>query len=258
MTTSALRKQISDRLFNEGICTLPQDDRSLDLIIEYMMARQTGSDLMRRLSTVELNYAQISGETQDMCHRADLAKNSIASILRQLTDEWRMRGILRDFVFSFSDNECEYIRSGFISVLESIRFQLRMISDALILLGETAAQIRACSACFTEIYRETKLAVYAAMLNKSLENILDCRAIALLAHASASECDRASGIYLGNARTCARIITEINQMMNEVMFSLRINADTETKVNIISPVKAANSISDMILRLEKINLEIKE
>ncbi len=258
MTTSELYKQISERLFRENICTVPLGERELSLVAEYISARQVGSDLMRRLSTIELNYAQISGETEQACHNALLAKNAIAFTLRKLTDDWRQRGILRDFVFSFTDEECEYIRAGFVTATESIRFQLRIISDTYALLGETAAQIRACSACFTEVYRETRLAIYAAMLNKSKEDILDCRAISLEAHASARECERASGIYLGHARTCTRIITDVNNMMTEVIYSLRIDPEATARVNILSPVKAANAISDVITRLERINIEINE
>ncbi len=258
MTKSDIHKKISERLFNENICSLPLDEKALSIIEGYMNYSLTASDLMRKLSTIELNYAQIAGDTRDACHNAMSAKDNIAVTLRRLTDDWRTKGLLRDFVFSFSDDECDYIRESFVTVIEYIRYQIGLISKSLLVLGETAAQIRASSACFSEIYRESRLAVYAAMLNRNKDEILDFRAMSLEAHASASECERASGTYLGRARACTRIITDLNSMITEVTDSLRISSDTLVRVNIISPVKAANAISDMISRLEKIKLEIEE
>ncbi|MGM9641856.1 MAG: hypothetical protein ACI3XI_01470 [Eubacteriales bacterium] len=258
MTTSELHKQISDRLFTENICTVPLDEKSLSQIEEFMMARQPGSDLMRRLSTIELNYAQISADTVDACQKASLAKESVALQLRRLTDEWKNRGFLRDFAFSLGIEDCDHVRNTFITATESTRFQINAISESLIILSQTAAQIRACAVCFTEVYHDSKLAIYAAMLNKSVEDILDCRAISLEAHACASECERASGLYLGRARTCTKIINELNSMISEVMNILKITADQTVRVNFISPIRASNTICDVITHLESINLEIKE
>ncbi len=258
MTTADKHKLISDRLLKENICAVPLDERSIALIDEYMMARQTGSELMRRLSTVELNFAQIASDASEASLRASNAKDSIAFELRKTVDDWRNKGILREFMFSFGESESEYIRNTFSIVTEAVRFQLNTISESLIILGETSAQIRACSTCFTEIYRESKLAIYAAALNRSKEDLLDCRAISLVAHASASESERASGIYLGRARICTKIIAQLNSMIIEVMYSLKMSSEQSERTSIISPVKAANSISDIILNLENIKLKIDE
>lgn len=258
MTTSELHKQISERLFKENICAVPLDEKSLSQIEEFMMARQTGSDLMRRLSTIELNFAQISADTVDACRIASLAKDSIARELRRVTDEWRNSGYLRDFAFSLSSDDCDRVRTSFLTTMESVRVHISAISESLMILSQTAAQIRACAVCFTEVYHDSKLAIYAATLNKSVEDILECRAISLEAHASASECERASGIYLGRARTCTKIINELNTMISEVMDILKISTDTNARANFISPVRASNAICDVITHLESINLEIKE
>ena len=58
-------KNIATRLFNERICLQPLDERSLNLIYRYMGTINPGSDLMRRLSDIELNCNEITEEAAD-------------------------------------------------------------------------------------------------------------------------------------------------------------------------------------------------
>lgn len=246
---------ISDRLFREGIAHSPLDLHSLEIVERYMNYSETGSDLSRRLSNIEINYAQINQSAEDAQTAANNAKNAVSYYFRMLTDTWNERGILREFSFSYSDEDCEFIRSTYTAYIEAIRNQTRIISDSLITLGETAAQIRACSASSMEVYQETRLAIYAAMLNRDRESVLDCRATSLLAHASAVECERISSHYLGFARKCTKMISVINNTVVEVAETLRIDDERSFKINIISPVRAANLIFDAISAIDTINLD---
>lgn len=246
---------ISDRLYRENIASAPLDSRSLELIEYYMTLTETGSDLTRRLSNIEINFAQINAEAEEAQASVLSAKNAVSYYLRKLTDTWEERGILREFAFSYSDEDCEFIRSSFTAYFEAIRTQMRIISDGLITLGETAAQIRACSASSMEIYQETRLAIYAAMLNHDIDNVLDCRGTSLLAHASAVECERISSQYLGSTRKCTRIISIINNTISEVSSTLKLDDARSFKINIISPMRAANQIFDAITALDAITFE---
>lgn len=248
-------QRISERLYRENIATAPLDRRSLELVEHYMSLNETGSDLTRRLSNIEINFAQINAAAEEAQSSALSAKNAVSYSLRKLTDTWNERGILREFSFSYSDEDCDFIRSTFASYLEAVRQQTRIISESLITLGETAAQIRACSASSMEVYQETRLAIYAAMLNHDRDNVLDCRGTSLLAHASAVECERISSHYLGSARKCTRMISIINNTVSEVTATLRLEDKYSFKINIISPMRAANQIFEAISALDAITFE---
>lgn len=248
-------KIISDRLQKENICPIPLDERSLSIIENYMHVRETSSDLMRRLSNIEINYIQIHSEAEQACTSASNAKYKITRTFKRLLDEWNASGAIRDFAFSFTEDEIANMRTSFTNAYENIRFNSRIISDALIILGETSAQINACSASFTEVYHETKLAIYAAMLNREIDNILDCRAISLQAHASANESGRASASFLGAARQCTKLISLVNCTLSEIIYTLKIDDASSFRINITSPAKAANLVSEMVRTLETIYIK---
>lgn len=250
-------KLISERLLNENICAVPLDERALLLIEQYMNARETGSDLMRRLSNIEINYIQIFSEAEQSCENATIAKQEITRIFKKLIDDWKSSGALRDFAFSFSEDEINVIRSSFTTAVESIRACSKIISDSLIILGETSAQIRACSASFMEVYQESKLAIYAAMLNREVDNILDCRAISLQAHASGNESSRTSANFLGAARQCTKLIALINSTVSELIYTLKIGEEYTGRINITSPAKAANLVAEAIRTLESMSIQNK-
>ena len=74
------------------------------------------------------------------------------------------------------------MRSDLSLAVEAINADMNVISKSLMTLGETSAQMRACSASFMEIYNESKLAIYAAMLNRDKEEVLDCNNKAMQAY----------------------------------------------------------------------------
>lgn len=255
MNTSETLQALSERLFRENICTVPLNEKALHTVAEFMRLRNANSELMRRLSNVELNYVQIRAEAEDSCRDAELAKDAITSSFKSLIDIWGNKGYLRDFLFSFKEETAEDMRSDLSFTIETVNNKMSAISRDLMTLGETAAQMRACSASFMEIYNESKLAIYAAMLNRDKEEVLDCRAISLQSHASSSESNRASAHYLGIAKNCTRIIAIVNMFISESASSLYSEGKSSYRSNLLSPAIISNKISEVIRNLEYISLE---
>lgn len=255
MYTSEALQALSDRLFRENICTVPLNEKDLLTVAEFMWLRNANSELMRRLSNVELNYVQIRSEAEDSCHEASLAKNAITVSFKSLIDTWGNKGYLREFLFTFKEEAAENIRSELSLALESINANLNVISRALMLLGETSAQMRACSASFMEIFNESKFAIYAAMLNRDKEEVLDCRAISLQSHASSNESNRTSAHYLGVAKNCTRIIALVNSFISESSYSLYSEGSATYRNNLLSPAIISNKITEVLRNLEYISIE---
>lgn len=255
MNTSESLQALSERLFRENICAVPLNDNALKTVANYMHFRNANSELMRRLSNVELNYVQIRAEAEDSGHNALLAKEAIANSFKCLIDVWGKKGYLSEFIFSFKKESAKDMRHDLSTSLETINVNINVISRLLMTLGETSAQMRACSASFTEIYNESKLAIYAAMLNRDKEEILDCRAISLQSHASANESNRASAHYLGIAKNCTKIIAIVNSFISEVTYSLYSEGTASYRTNLLSPAIISNKISDIIRNLEYINID---
>ena len=242
---------ISHRLISENICHIPLDEASLGIIDDYMRYIRSDSDLCRRLADIELNYVQISSEAQSAYQSSSETKEMLQKHLRVLTDSWNSKGVLRDFVFSYNEEEIGFIKYSYASALECMRNSQSIITEHLMTISETAAQIRACSASFTEVYKESKLAVYAAMLNRNVQDVLDCRAISLQAHASASECERYSSRLLGFARNCTRIISIINKLIINTSEALGFDYDKR----IIHPNSAYNAVCEAMNALNNIKFE---
>ena len=255
MNTSEALKTISERLIRENICSIPLNEKSLQIIYDFIRLRNANSELMRRLSNVELNYVQIHAEAETAHKEAAAAKDAIVQSLKELIDIWNQKGYLRDFFFSFKEEHTEDMRTDLSLTIESINIKLNVISRSLMTLGETSAQMRACSASFMEIYHESKLAVYAAMLNRSKEDVLDCRAISLQSHASSNESNRASAYFLGIAKQCTRIIATINSLIAETSSTLYTSASVTYTGRLFSPNLVTSKLSEAIRNLEYTKIE---
>ena len=255
MYTLETLQALSDRLFRENICTVPLNEKALQTIAEFMRLRNANSELMRRLSNVELNYVQIRAEAEESCSNASSAKEAIIRSFKSLIDIWGHKGYLREFIFSFNEKTTEDMRSDLSLTIEAINANMNIISNALMTLGETSAQMRACSASFMEIYNDSKFAIYAAMLNRDKEEVLDCRAISLQSHASSSESNRASAHYLGIAKNCTRIIAIVNMFISESVNAMYSEGGSSYRTNLLSPSIISNKISEVIRNLEYIKIE---
>ncbi len=255
MSTNESLRNIASRLYKENICLTPLDERSLETISDYMNHYSSYNDLCRRFADVELNYVQISSDADEACLSVIEAQNAVIEVCRKVTDQWQQKGYLQNYFFYSAEIHSSDIHSIYLKALDFIRNQLKIFSDALLIISETAAQIRACSASFGEIYKESKLAIYASMLNRDIEAILDCRSTSLQAHASTKECEKLSSKLMGNARNCTKIINCINNMIIDVNQSLNID-NYEYEINLkMSPMKANYSICSAITVLENINIE---
>ena len=148
MYTSETLQALSERLFRENICTVPLNEKALQTVAEFIRLRNANSELMRRLSNVELNYVQIRAEAEESCHDASLAKDAISDSFRALVDIWGQKGYLREFMFSFKQEAADDMRSDLSFAIEAINANLNVISKSLMTLGETSAQMRACSSSF--------------------------------------------------------------------------------------------------------------
>ena len=102
MNTSEALRTISERLMRENICSIPLSERSLQIVYDFMRLRNANSELMRRLSTVELNYVQIHAEADDARKEALGAKQAVINSLKDLLDIWHRKGYLREFSFGTS------------------------------------------------------------------------------------------------------------------------------------------------------------
>ena len=255
MSNNDSLKNIAVRLFKENICVTPLDERSLETVSEYMNFNSSNSDLCRRLSDVELNYVQISSDAESANDTIIESNNIIIVACKSLVDQWHQGGVLLDYFYYSSETDIRDIRASYINTLEFIRNQLRILSDSFLIISETAAQIRACAASFTEIYKETKLAIYAAMLNRDVEAVLDCRSTSLQAHASTKECEKLSSKLMGNARECSRIINCINNMILEVNQHLNIEKYEHETQSKVSPAMAKQTVCSTIGVLENIKIE---
>ena len=213
------------------------------------------SDLCRRLSEVELNYVQISSDAENASNAIIESNNAIVAICKNLVDKWHQDGYSLDYFFHSSEIVMNDIRVSYINTLEFIRNQLKLLNNSFLIISETAAQIRACSASFAEIYKESKLAIYAAMLNRDVEAVLDCRATSRQAHASTKECEKLSSKLMGNARNCTKIINCINNMIVDANRHLNIDTYEYETTAKISPMMAKQSICSAIGVLENIRIE---
>lgn len=246
---------IANRLVRENICTVPLSSTSLETVEKYLKYYLSSSDLCRRLSDIELNYVQISSDAENAALEVKSIKEATESLLSRLAQDWMQNGYSRAFTFSISTEETNSVRSSFFKTVEFLREQLKSLSRDLIILSESAAQVRACAASFNEVYKESKLAVYAYTLNRDVEEILETRSTLLQAHASIRECERTSSVIMGNTRCCSGVINCINNMMIETTGYLGTDYVDQDNASPISPIKAVNSISLAISILSNIKIE---
>ncbi len=208
-------KHIAKRLFDERICLQPLDERSLNLIYRYMGTDDTGSDLMRRVSDIELNCDEITEVATNAVNSVKDFLISCENLFKTLIDNWNEKGLINNYSLSVSKKDLSDIYHSYSIVAESLTSKIQMLASTSSILAETAIQIKACSASFLEVFNETRLAYYAAALNKDKDNLLSCRAISLQAHDSASECKRNASKFLSVAKSCDIALSVINSVLSE-------------------------------------------
>lgn len=249
-----VKELILQRLIKENICAAPLDEASIDIIYEYMQFIRSGSDLCRRLSDIELNFEQISSEAQKAITDISKTKELISAKLRSLSDGWRSAGLFNDYAFQITEGELDRIASDYTAMIEYIRAYQGLASVCAETIAETAAQIRACAASYTEVYKETTLAVYAARLNKNVQDILDCRSTLLQAHASAKESEILSARLIAAVDRSSRMIDALNKLLMTPLESLVTGARSRNASQVERPTKLFGAVLDTITTLESINI----
>lgn len=233
-------KSIAKRLFEEGICRQPLDDRSLDIIYRYMGNDDTGADLMRRLSDIEVSREEMTDEADDAVSSVKEFLTGCESILKLLIDDWSKRGLINNYSLSVSKAYLSAIYHSYSMVSNELASKLSILGSTSALLAETAVLLKACSASYLEIHNETRLSYYAASLNRNKDGVLSCKAIAMQARDSASECDRDAARYLSVAKSSDKALSVINTTLSE-SYAFFENAAGSKNIN-------ASSLVNVIIR----------
>ena len=208
-------QSIAKRLFEERICLQPLDERSLKLIHRYMGSAEAGADLVRRLSDIELNCEEISEEADDAVDSVNDFIICCENIFKALIDGWSKQGLVNGYSLSVSPTALKTIRHSYSVVTEALRSKIHILAETSAILAELAVQLKACSASFLEVNNETRLAYYAAALNKDTESLLSCKALALQSRDSASECKRNSAQFLSASKASGDALSVINGVLSE-------------------------------------------
>ena len=208
-------KNIAQRLFDEKICLHPLSDRDIAEVYRYYGMLEPCGELMRRLSDIEINLEEISNDAE---HAAGTVKESIlrcADSFKSLIDDWNESNSKIGYSFSVGKSDISRMYQLFSQMTETLTAELGILGEACELLSETALQTKACSASFLEIYTETRLAFYAASLNRDKENILSCRAVSMQAHDSSKESNAKALRYISISQSGNSALSVINSVISE-------------------------------------------
>lgn len=255
MMLSDTLQNIATRLINENICTIPLSEKSLVMIEQYMSGSIPSGDLCRRLSNIDFNLEQICDEAEKTCSSLTITKTDIIDLHEKLITHWYSNGFLDGYFFTSENTNSVEIITSYSITLEQLRKHIASLMANLLILNETAAQIRACSASYSEVYNESSLAIYAATLNRDVEAILNHRSTSLQAHASANECELLPLKLFKKARVCSKIISCVNDMITETSALLSIEPEKHENDFSINPKKISLLIRSSIDKLKNLNFE---
>lgn len=251
MLTENSTTDIRNALYSSGIVSSPLDSDSLRIIEKYYDGSINISCSESKLANLEYAVSSLRESAQQSQNTASSTALYIAGILRDLTDLWYSRGLLRDFTFSFSDNDCEFMKKTFSHVVTSVNIYIKKIESASLSTAECATQMRACSASAAELSYESRMAELAYILKNDVTGRQRARSLHLRAHATVRECERMSLSYLGFTRVCAGTAAMLNKTIAGAAKSLRINIDTDEKINVISPMGAVRELNNAISNIER-------
>ncbi len=208
-------KSIAQRLYDERICLQPLSDRDLNEIYRYFGMLEPCSELIRRLSDIEINYEEIRADADQAAARVNESILRCGDLFKSLIDNWYGKELSSGYSFSVKKSDASTMYRLYSEMTDELRSELRNLADSCELLSETALQAKACSASFLEIYNETRLTFYAASLNKDTENILTCRAISMQAHDSSRESHARSTRYVSVSQAGTVALSVINRVISE-------------------------------------------
>ena len=242
---------LQKRLYLEKICSHPLDESQLYAIYRYMGMIDPGSELMARLSDIEINYEQIIHEASDLILSLKDTITSCESVIKTLIDSSDIKKVTDNLSFSVSISDISAIHRSYCQTVEKIIYDTKIISNINEILAEIYAQAKACSASFLEIFHETKLAAYAAALNKDKDGIMSCKAMALQSLDSSKESSRTAVLCLKNTNLATNAINAVNVLLSEsdTYFNISPNyqqfnayAFTNNLIKILDSLKSINTL----------------
>ena len=208
-------KIISNRLFEEKICLQPLSDGDLNKIYRFMGMSEPCGELMRRLSDIEINYDEISTDSEEAVACIKDTIEECDSLLKSYIDSLNEKSLVGNFTFSINKADVSKMYQNYSNIAEALTTEIGKLSEAAETLSETTLQTKACSVSFLEIYNETRFAFYAASLNKDKDNMLSCRAISMQAHDSSKESNSKAIRYQSVSNCAAFALSVINNVTSE-------------------------------------------
>ena len=208
-------KIIAQRLFDEKICLHPLCDSDLNKIYRFMGMSESGGELMRRLSDIEINYDEISTDADKAVACIKESIGHCTYLFKSYIDSLSENGLIGNFTFSLSKADISKIYQNYSMTAEALNREIEKLSAEAEDLSEIALQARACSVSFLEICNETRFAFYAASLNKDKECILTCRAISMQAHDSSKESSAKATRYQSVSNCATFALSVINSILSE-------------------------------------------
>lgn len=244
-------------IYESGLIHSTVDDDAILRITEYVNGSADVSGIDKRLDEVENAFSEIMSKSTVSVNRVVSVAGEASGILRKLTSLWRSRGLLREFTFSFTDEECDFLKDTYLRVARIISSYTKLIAEGSVSVADCASQMRACSAESAEIAYESRIAELAFTLYPSDNMISKLRTTFLRSRATGHECQKATATYLGFTRNCASVIAMLNISLANAAEALRIGAEEEMNYNVISPVKAAYALNSAVMTIERTELRMQ-
>lgn len=241
-------RNISQRLYNEKICLQPLDERSLSIILRYMGSSEPCSELMRRLSDIEINSEQILIHSERSTTEIKNSVDTCAIIFKDLIDRWNSNKLTESYSFSISKADIDEMYLEYCKSTEAISAEIGIINQSIERLGENAALIKGCGASFLEVDRETRFAYYAAALNGDAEGMVSCKAVSMQARDSANESNKRAADYLSALRAGDRAVSVIKNTLSDstsLFDSLLTQAAGGTTAIVNTLIRGINSLKNI-------------
>ncbi len=168
------RTELFRRLADENISLRPDDGEALAFIEKYIndydsrqgdrAAGRETARLMERMREQDLAIDPVADEAERSYIHAAEAISGALTLLESQMDEWGAHGLLRDFVFSYSEGERRYAVESFISLCSRLGAATREMSAVSGSSAATATRLRECASSALMLATEFKYASHAARL----------------------------------------------------------------------------------------------
>lgn len=239
---------ISERLYNEKICLQPLDERSLSIIHRYMGSQEPCSELIRRLSDIEISAEQIRDNSEQATAVIKSSVEKCAELFKALIDRWNSSKLTESYSFSICKADIKTMYLDYCKSTETITAVIGNITQAIENLGENAALIKGCGASSLEIERETRFAYYAAALNGDAASIVSCRGVSMQARDCANESNKSAADYISALRAGDRAVSVIQNTLSDstaLFDALLTQAAGSTTAIVNTVIRGINSLNNV-------------